>query len=576
VIRVIYAVVLLLCLLMVYSESSFSQDRDIAFYARLSSNFFTTFSYLQLILVLGLGPAMAAGTIAVERERRTIEYLFASQLSNAEIVLGKLFARLMQVAYLTLVGLPILALAMLMGGIAPESLVMLFLVTLGAIFTVAILSITVSVWSARSREAVVRAYLLVFVWLALPPLLLAFNFTLRSTVFGTINEELLATNPFWVFTAVLDLLGRAQADMAWDILGTMARNQGIVCLAGVIASTLAVRRVHLKQRGEGTKKPRFRFQWLRPRIGDRPMIWKEFFAEPAASKLGWLGYILMGIILLAVLGITAYAFYDNVFERPSSFYGRNFEGYLVYTTVMTTILSCGCLLLIAARAASSITSEKERDCWISLLSTPLTPGEIVWAKVSGNLYAARWFLGLLAMLWGLAVMLVPIYIGAVLLQAATFAILAFFASSMGVLYSLWCKTSMKAMAATVATGIFVGGGYLFCCAFCMILNHGGSGHEEEIMFAGVMPFLLAFPSFVFIEPGGGSATAKTILAAYVLGMLFYGIMGPVLFGMAIANFESLTGRVGGFFVPHRPGKKATTDQMPSPLQEPIVVEAVEE
>ncbi len=121
VIRVLYAVVLLLCLLMIYSDNSFSnREADIATIARMSYGFFVAFSIVQLLLVVGLGPAMAAGTIAVERERRTIEHLFVTQLGNAEIVLGKLFARLMQISYLVLVGLPVLALAMLMGGIAPR------------------------------------------------------------------------------------------------------------------------------------------------------------------------------------------------------------------------------------------------------------------------------------------------------------------------------------------------------------------------------------------------------------------------------------------------------------------------
>ncbi len=52
---------------------------------------------------------------------------------------------------------------------------MLFLITLCTMLTVSILSITVSVWSARSRDAVVRAYLLIFVWLVLPLILYVFN-----------------------------------------------------------------------------------------------------------------------------------------------------------------------------------------------------------------------------------------------------------------------------------------------------------------------------------------------------------------------------------------------------------------
>ena len=42
--------------------------------------FFLSFSWLQILLILLVGPAMAVGTIATERERRTIEYLFVTDL----------------------------------------------------------------------------------------------------------------------------------------------------------------------------------------------------------------------------------------------------------------------------------------------------------------------------------------------------------------------------------------------------------------------------------------------------------------------------------------------------------------
>ena len=54
-------------------------------------------------------PAVAAGGIASERQRRTIEYLFATDLSNGEIVLDKLCARLLTVGKLLLATLPVLA-----------------------------------------------------------------------------------------------------------------------------------------------------------------------------------------------------------------------------------------------------------------------------------------------------------------------------------------------------------------------------------------------------------------------------------------------------------------------------------
>ena len=77
---------------------------------------------MQLLAVLLIGPALAAGTIAQERERRTMEYLYATPLSNLEIIIGKLGGRVLQILYLVLSGVPVLALAMLLGGIAPRAI----------------------------------------------------------------------------------------------------------------------------------------------------------------------------------------------------------------------------------------------------------------------------------------------------------------------------------------------------------------------------------------------------------------------------------------------------------------------
>ena len=166
VVRGLYGMVLAAALCLVWMSVfhgprfySTQNSNTIALSARFMANFFVTFSIMQLLAAVGLGPAIAAGTIASERERRTIEYLFAADLGNAEIVLSKLAARFLQIMIILLAGLPILAVAMLQGGIAPEALLAVYVVTFSTVITVASLSIAVSVWSARARDAVIRAYL---------------------------------------------------------------------------------------------------------------------------------------------------------------------------------------------------------------------------------------------------------------------------------------------------------------------------------------------------------------------------------------------------------------------------------
>ena len=48
--------------------------------------------------MLVLTPALVAGVIADEKQRKTLHYLMASRLNSAEIVLGKLLVRMLYVS----------------------------------------------------------------------------------------------------------------------------------------------------------------------------------------------------------------------------------------------------------------------------------------------------------------------------------------------------------------------------------------------------------------------------------------------------------------------------------------------
>ena len=89
--------------------------------ARLGSNLFGAVLWLQGIVIFFLTPAFLAGAIAEDRQRKVLSYLLASPLTGAEIVLGKLAARVMNLAMLITVGLPVVSLALLFGGIEPAS-----------------------------------------------------------------------------------------------------------------------------------------------------------------------------------------------------------------------------------------------------------------------------------------------------------------------------------------------------------------------------------------------------------------------------------------------------------------------
>src|SRR3954470_23033174 len=116
--------------------------RDLARFAR---EFTDAFLVVQLAAVLLLTPAYAAGAVAEERQRGTLDDLLVTDLSAAAIVLGKLGARWLHVAGGLLTGLPVLSLAQLWGGIDLGQLLAGFAVTALTSFTLTALSLFCSV-----------------------------------------------------------------------------------------------------------------------------------------------------------------------------------------------------------------------------------------------------------------------------------------------------------------------------------------------------------------------------------------------------------------------------------------------
>jgi ABC-type transport system involved in multi-copper enzyme maturation permease subunit len=552
--RILYSAIILFVLWVTYENvtayNSFvdGSNTSIAQMARAAAAFFYTFSWVQLIGILLVAPAMAVGTIATERERRTIEYLFVSDLSDIEIVLGKTVARLLLTAQLLLVSLPILFIFRLMGGIPADLLAASFLIAAGTGIFVTAISVCISVWSPRVRDGAMRVYRALAV-LFIMPMLLRLLLTIAGSnawwaqIISDVVSFLLELNPVTIlFNSMRNGFAVGVGFDFEPVLRMLAWQLGL-SLVLIVFATLAVRRVHLRESSRGAVQER-RWQpprWLRrkkPAMGNNAMIWKEAFAPTSKTKLGVVGYVANVIVVAGAMTWTLYVFYYSAL-------GQQFwsdEWYFTYTGIFTGFIGTGLLLLQGARASSLITVEKERDTWISLISTPLTGPEIVLGKLLGNLYAARWGIALLLVTWGLGLffnisfaIVIPVFL-------ATYLVCAISVSCIGLLYSLRSKTSLRAMGLTLATIMFMGGGYIACC--CPVLElTGPSGDWFELGFAPCMPFLVAAPGVFYAEgiDGGNSADGE-LAGAYVAGVMFYAVVAASLVAYLTTQFDAAAGR----------------------------------
>ncbi len=82
----------------------------------------------ETLLVIFLAPAVTAGTISGERERQTFDLLMTTLLKPRAIVLGKMGAALAFLLVLILAVAPFESLAFMIGGVAPEEVLVSLLV----------------------------------------------------------------------------------------------------------------------------------------------------------------------------------------------------------------------------------------------------------------------------------------------------------------------------------------------------------------------------------------------------------------------------------------------------------------
>jgi ABC-type transport system involved in multi-copper enzyme maturation permease subunit len=203
VLRFDYGSVLLLLVWSGY-EQAFGSDQTatIAAVANFAFESFIMFAVVQLLTVLVLVPPLFAGTIADEKQRKTLHYLMASRLSGGEIVADKTLGRLPHLVVFLAIGLPVISLIGLFGGVPPEFVIVAYVGTVSSCVFAVALSVLVSTLARRVRYAVLVSYVLIFFWLFIPSFVAFFGSRMYGLTYQWIqpvNDWLQQLSPFAVW-----------------------------------------------------------------------------------------------------------------------------------------------------------------------------------------------------------------------------------------------------------------------------------------------------------------------------------------------------------------------------------------
>ena len=354
--------------------------------ARAGRMFFYALAGIQLSMVLLVAPAATAGAICQDRARGVLAQMATTDLTDSEIVLGKLFSRLAPILALLACALPVVSLAALLGGIDGGALVGLFAVSAAVAVLGCAMALAISVEVVKTDEVVMAVLAFTTFWLLSLPL---WGGMARAYSLPPPPEWFYATNPFVLVYAPYTWPGNFGL-LAVAIFVAAA----LAISAGLLALTIARLRRFVLPAEVGRRKRKFavpalKLPWLGagwaafrrwrerlpgPSLDGNPVLWREWHR----SRPSRMARILWALYWLGTVVATAIGIHDALAYGINNMTG----GFMIHTVlVLQSVLG---LMLLSVQAPTALGEERVRGSLDVLLAAPISTRAILWGKWLGT------------------------------------------------------------------------------------------------------------------------------------------------------------------------------------------------
>ena len=409
--RLIYVILLtifvaIVWLSMVKSEGSSAYQKSRL--ALAGKTIVTTIVTFQFIATQIIAVIMLSTSISDEIYHRTLGLLMTTPIGGFQIVMGKLFSKLLQLILLLAISLPLLAIVRIFGGVPWNYVLSSLCITLTAVIFAGSLSLYFSINNRRAYVVIIKTVVTLGVlfffipiitptflsprWLSTTllknpatvlPLLIAL---LHINPFGAISVNtammispsapktmvLLAITPtgasffYWPIHCML-MLGASALLIAMSvkIVRKVALRQAVGQIESVTNRTRAKKSEKSSHRNAGQPDP---FGVIR-RVTGSPVLWRELRApmiQGAEGRNSIIGLTITIIALLITYG-TCEKCLDEAFTQT---------GYVLMFAVIGSVFTI-------VLSATSITTEKETRSWPILLATSMDDWHILLGKAIG-------------------------------------------------------------------------------------------------------------------------------------------------------------------------------------------------
>jgi ABC-type transport system involved in multi-copper enzyme maturation permease subunit len=549
--------------------------RNVSDMARFGAILFQILAPLQLALAIFFSALLAASAVAQEKDRRTLVLLLLTNLTNSELVLGKLLASLLNVLVLLAAGLPLFMLSALFGGVSFEQIARVFAVTLATVIAAGSLGSTLALAREKTFQTLALTVLALVFWLAAGEAVA--RGALGSSWAGVSTEILAASLSPWqaILAATRPLVDRGDT---LPYLGNAVN--GFLLVAGAMAVVLngvaigCVRvwnpsrevrsRTAQVEDAESiwglSERPAAETQKPAPRnvhsaggktrtVWDNPILWREIATWAYGRKM-----LAIRVGYLVLVGLAVAALHVAI---------RGQAGLDLTTGALVLVpLFVMSLVLVNAQAVTAVTSERDLRALDLLLVTDLSPKEFVFGKLGGIFYNTKEMVVLPMLLCGYLWFEGVLSTENLLYLVGGLAVMDLFAAMLGIHAGMTYGNSRTAIGVSLGTVFFLFVGIATCMR--MMIAFSGSFHWQiqpflAFMLGGGVGLYAALgsrnPSLAIgiasvLAPIATFWAITSFLLQYTLSVFLvtvatYGFATAAMLVPAIFEFDVATGRTAG-------------------------------
>ncbi|MDR0391365.1 MAG: ABC transporter permease [Planctomycetaceae bacterium] len=579
--RGIYSGVMLLLIVTAWLVISGTQlITDVGDFARFGTMLFQFLAPIQLVLAIFFAATIAASTVGQEKERKTLQLLLLTRMSNCELVLGKLFASLLNILMMLATSIPIFMTITLLGGISYYQIIRVLFVTLFAMLACGSLGSCVALWREKTFQAIATTIIILVLWVSVWETI-AFvysDITLNKliTTFSPWSAVLVASRPaielndsfsilnitgpitgFLIASGIISILINLYAiimvrywnpsrelrtniieEDTWHKENTDIAATDKINLPQKITQDKTINETIINTADDTDNKIKTGFWgklsyilsfWFGNKIRhawDNPIVWREIMTRAYGRRI-WIvqfGFIAFFIICIQTLhNILTTNAAPSVAELSAS-------------VVPLFLLS---LVLVNTQAITSQTSEKDAGTFELLLVSDITPKEYVLGKLGGVFYNMKWIILLPCLICGYlyfhravdGMLLLFLVVGLVTLYA--------FVAMVGVYIGMQYDNTKAAMATSLGIVFFLFVGVAAC--MWIMVAFSGSFETQLIPFSA---FMIGGGIGLYTTLGARNPSSAIATASFILPISVFYIITTMLLGAYHLVFVVLVSAFG--------------------------------